>query len=93
MDLSQYKVLRTAEGKKRQKGTWAGAPALAASNTDMTNTSGVDVYVSISGGTVTAIKVDGVAQAGLTSGRFALRPSQTISITYSVAPTVTWTYA
>jgi hypothetical protein len=92
MDLDQYHTLQAADDKARQKGAWAGAPALAASNVNMTNTSGKPLYVSVSGGTVTAIKIDNVAQAGLISGRFRLRRNQTISITYSVAPTVTWTY-
>jgi hypothetical protein len=45
--------------------------------------------VYVSGGTVSAIAVDGTT-TGLTSGAFLVRPMGTITLTYSVAPTWVW---
>lgn len=73
-------------------GAWSGAPALAASTVVMTNTSGFSVTTHISSGTVTVVKVDGVT-TGLTSGSFRLKRGSTLSITYSVAPTLAWIYS
>lgn len=73
-------------------GAWAGAPSLAASTVAMTNTSGFPVTTHVSSGTVTVIKVDGVT-TGLTSGSFRLKRGSTLTITYSVAPTLAWIYS
>lgn len=73
-------------------GVWSGAPALAASTVAMTNTSGFSVTTHVSAGTVTVIKVDGVT-TGLTSGSFRLKRGSTLTITYSVAPTLAWIYS
>jgi len=62
-------------------------PAIPASNTPVTNNTGVDVTVYISGGTVTAVSVSGVS---ITTGTpiSVLLPSRgNIAITYSVVPT------
>jgi len=48
-----------------------------------------DAAVTISGGTVTAITVDGTA-AGVTSGTVVVPCGKTIALTYSVAPTWRW---
>lgn len=50
-------------------------------------TKSTDMTYYVSGGTVTAINVAGVA-TGLTSGAFRIVSQQAFSITYSVAPTV-----
>lgn len=47
-----------------------------------------DLMYYVTGGTVTSIKIGGVA-TGLTSGSFRVAAQQTFNITYSVAPTVT----
>lgn len=47
-----------------------------------------DVTYYVTGGTVTIIKIGGVA-TGFTSGTFRVQATQTFSITYSVAPSVT----
>jgi hypothetical protein len=44
--------------------------------------------ITITGGTVTSIFVNGI-ESGQISGSFILEPSETISVTYSIAPTVT----
>lgn len=67
---------------------WQTAPALPASGTAYTNVLG-DATVYVSGGTVTAITVDGTA-TGLTSGTVRVPLGKTLAITYSVAPTWKW---
>lgn len=71
-------------------GVWSGAPALPSSGTAMTNTAYRDAWVDITGGTVTAIAVNGVTIPGQTSGRVEVPSGDTIAITYSAAPTVAW---
>lgn len=64
----------------------AVAPAIPASTVNLQNTFCRPAAVFINGGTVTAIKVDGVAQ-GVTSGLVLVPAGKNISITYSVVPT------
>lgn len=64
-------------------------PAVAASGTAVTNNTGVDCTVFVNGGTVSAIAIGGTA-TGLTSGSFRVPAGQTITLSYSVAPTWTW---
>lgn len=67
-------------------------PAVAASTVAMTNTTGVRILVRLSGGTVTAYTVNGVA-TGLVAAAtllFPLEPGSTLAITYSVVPTMKW---
>lgn len=64
-------------------------PAIPASTVAQVNNSGVDCHVYVTGGTVTVIAVDGTA-TGLTSGSFRLSNGQSITLTYSVAPTWKW---
>lgn len=66
-------------------------PAVPASTVAATNTSGQYVSVAVSGGTVTAVTVNGVQVASGTGVSVALPPGGTISVTYSVAPTWAWT--
>lgn len=65
------------------------APGMPASNTPVANTSGTVIAANVSGGTVTAININGVA-SGATSGIVLVPVGAAISITYSVAPTWTW---
>ena len=62
-------------------------PAVPASNTAVTNGTGVDVVVYITGGTSTAVKVNGTTVLALTPATVYLPSGATISVTYSVAPT------
>ena len=48
-----------------------------------------DCAVYITGGTVTAVAIGGTA-TGLTSGQFFVPAGETITLTYSAAPTWTW---
>lgn len=60
------------------------------SGTTYTNYFGCPVLVTISGGTVTQIAINGV-NTGLTSGAFVLGPDNSIKVTHSSNPAWTWT--
>lgn len=65
------------------------APSMPASGTALTNPFPFDTTVYISGGTVTAIDVGGTS-TGLTSGSVFVPAGETITLTYSSAPTWVW---
>lgn len=65
------------------------APSVPASGSALTNPFCVAVRVFISGGTVSAIAINGT-NTGLTSGSFLLMPGDTITLTYTAAPTWVW---
>lgn len=94
VDVAQLHTTQQAEEGSRPRGTWSGAPALAASTVAMKNTSGYTVEVNVTGGTVTAASRNGVAITGITATgfRIVLAPGSTVAITYSVAPTLQWLY-
>jgi hypothetical protein len=91
VDVQQFNVTKNAADASAPSGVWAGAPSLAASTVEMENTSGFPVVVEVVGGTVTVVKVNGTT-TGITAGSFRVRVGETLAITYSVAPTLTWTY-
>jgi hypothetical protein len=65
------------------------APAVPASTVTVTNPYPYSVMVYISGGTYTAVSVNGGATLG-TPNDVLLPANATIAITYSVAPTWVW---
>lgn len=66
-------------------------PAVPSSGVAVTNTTGVDVVVFVNGGTVSAISIGGTATGITATNRdFRLAAGQTITLTYSVAPTWKW---
>lgn len=65
------------------------APAVPATTVAYTNASNYDCTVYIHGGTVSAIAVGGTS-LGLTSGAFRVLAGQTITLTYTSAPTWVW---
>lgn len=71
-------------------GSSVTTPSVPSSNTAVTNTSGTNVQVVITGGTMTAVTIGGV-QVGTGAGTYQLPAGQTIAMTYSVAPTWAWT--
>lgn len=71
-------------------GNGFSTPAVPASTTPVTNTSPLTATVVISGGTVTNVSVGGVT-AGSGDGTYTVPAGVTIAVTYSVAPTWTWT--
>jgi hypothetical protein len=64
------------------------AITVGASPFTFVNTQSYGVNVTVSGGTVSAIAVNGQT-TGATSGTFYLAPNSYITVTYSVAPTMT----
>lgn len=65
------------------------APSVPASGTAQSNTFVVRVRIFVTGGTVSAIAINGTA-TGMTNGTFELDPGETITVTYSAVPTWTW---
>lgn len=64
-------------------------PAVAGSGTAVQNSWGVPVTIYVSGGTVSQIAING-SNTNLTSGTFRLGPGQSITLTYTAAPSWTW---
>ena len=79
-------------GASLDQGGGFATPAVPASTVPVTNTSPLTATVVISGGTITNVSVNGVT-AGAGAGTYTVPAGQTISITYTVAPTWTWTLA
>lgn len=71
-------------------------PAVPLTNVGAYNGTGQTVSVTISGGTLTSVKLsfNGATpvQVGTTAGTYAVPDSTAISITYSVQPTWTWSF-
>lgn len=65
-------------------------PAVPASGTPQTNNNPYDVVVTLAGGTVTAVVVNGITLATATGGSFVVPATKSITLTYSAAPTWTW---
>ncbi len=65
------------------------APAVPASGVATANSTGTVVAVTVTGGTLTAVDVNG-AGAGTADGVYLVPVAGTIAITYSVAPTWAW---
>lgn len=70
-------------------------PAVPASGTPQANATGKNVWVTVTGGTVTAVTVTGPGSgAPLTGdGSILVPPNCSITLTYSAAPTWTWAQA
>ena len=74
-----------------RQGAWGGQPAVPATTVAQQNTSWRDAAVSIKGGTVTVIAVDGQTCATATGTTVIVPSGKNITLTYSVAPTWAWT--
>lgn len=92
-DVQQISVTNQALNASLPTGDWAAKPAVAATTVDVQNTSGYPMIVEITGGTVTAVKVDGVTVGSRTSGMFYVRNLSKIQWVGSGAPTWQWFYA
>jgi hypothetical protein len=70
------------------RGSWDGAPAIPASDTPVVNNTGLDQMVRVNGGTVSAMKIDGVATGIVATGEWVpLRNGSSLTLTYTVVPT------
>jgi hypothetical protein len=65
-------------------------PAVPSSGTPAVNTSSLPATVVVSGGTVSNVVVNAVS-VGTGDGTYTVPPGQSITLTYSAAPTWTWT--
>lgn len=90
VDVAQLAATNAAANAGRPRGTLADQPAVPATTVLVTNEYDDTMWVEITGGTVTAVKVDTVTVGSRTSGLFLVRPGSTISITHSSAPTWQW---
>jgi len=77
-------------GTALDSGAGFSTPSVPASGTPVTNTSPLPASVVVSGGTGTNVAINGVAQ-GTFDGTYTVPAGGTISLTYTVAPTWTWT--
>ena len=66
------------------------SPSVPASATPVTNTSSLPATVVVTGGTVSNVSVNGVT-VGTGDGTYTVPPGQSVTLTYSAAPTWTWT--
>ena len=86
--ISEVGLITTKDGISTTPPAVA-TPGVPASGTAVTNTTGVDVMVYVTGGTVTEIAV-GATATGIVGGGVYLAAGQTITLTYSAAPSWTW---
>lgn len=77
-------------GTSLDRGAGFSTPSVPASTTPVTNTSPVAATVVVSGGTVSNVAVNGIS-VGSGPGTYTVPSGQTIAVTYSAAPTWTWT--
>lgn len=77
-------------GTSLDQGAGFSTPSVPASLTPVTNTSPLPATVVVSGGTGTNVSINGVLQ-GTFDGTYTVPAGGTIALTYSVAPTWTWT--
>lgn len=80
---------RIIRGTLAPIGSAVTQPAIPLSGTAVTNATARDCTVFVNGGTVTAVAIGGTA-TGQVAGGFRVPAGQTITLTYSVAPTWTW---
>jgi hypothetical protein len=66
------------------------SPSVPASGAPVTNTSPLPATVVITGGTVSNVVVNGIS-VGTGDGTYTVPPGQSVTLTYSAAPTWTWT--
>lgn len=90
MDDKQLETLEEYINDNTADGDWVSKPAIAASTVAVANNSGRTMWVEVTGGTVTVVKVDGVTIGTRIAGMFLVRDESTIAITYSAAPTWQW---
>lgn len=91
-DDKQLRKLEQVEEGYKPVGDWANKPVVPLTTVPVTNNSGYDMMVEVTGGTVTSIKVDGVTVGSRVAGMFLVRDGSTIAWAGSAAPTWQWFY-
>jgi parallel beta-helix repeat protein len=97
MDTSSSQLTITGTHSAARRNSISGSllppavttPGVPATTVAQQNATGHDVFAYIAGGTVTAITVGSTA-TGITTGMVFVPAGQTITLTYSAAPTWTW---
>lgn len=77
------------DGTAYDQGQGFATPGVPASTAPVTNTSPLPATVTVSGGTVSNVSVNGVT-VGSGDGTYTVPAGQAITLTYSSAPTWTW---
>lgn len=83
------KFTATIDARNELGGPVITTPAVPLTTVTATNSTSASVQVVITGGTLTAVKVNTVT-VGTTAGTYTVPAGGTISITYSSAPTWAW---
>lgn len=78
------------DGSTQDDGAGFTAPSVPSSGTAATNTTSIPASVVVTGGTVSQVDVNGVSK-GTGDGTYIVPPGGTITLTYTSAPTWTWT--
>ncbi len=71
-------------------GKFTSQPAVPSSTVAQTNNFGVDATVYVNGGTVTDVAIGGNSTGDTLGGAYRVAAGQSITLTYSVAPTWVW---
>lgn len=90
-DPTDFTQIRLLDGMTFTPGvTQPTPPAISVGTSPFTfmNVQSYGVFVTVTGGTVSAITING-QPTGVTSGTFFLAPNSYITVTYSIAPTMT----
>lgn len=90
MDNEELQTCLDFIDSEKPLGDWTSKPSVPATTVPVTNTSGFPMHVEITGGTVTAVKIDGVTVGARVSGSFRVRSNSTLAVTYSAVPTWQW---
>jgi len=89
-DNAQLRTLEALNEEFKALGDWANKPSVPATTVTVQNNSGYTMFVEITGGTVTGVKVDGVTIGARVIGSFRVRNGSTIAWIGSAAPTWQW---
>lgn len=90
MDNTQLRTAEAVNEALTPVGDWSNKPAVPLTTVTATNTADRTMAVEVTGGTVTAVKVDGVTVGTRIAGLFLVRPGSTIAWVGSSAPTWQW---
>jgi hypothetical protein len=90
MDDEELRTDELVVDSELDRGDWINKPAVPATTVTVKNMTGRPMWVEVTGGTVTAVKVDGVTVGTRVAGMFRVRPLSTIAWVGSAAPTWQW---
>ena len=89
-DITPHALVTYTAGRASTTVPAVTAPTVPAASTTLTNSTGYDVMVYVTGGTSVTVSVNGTS-TGLASGGFYVHAGGTINLgAYSAAPTWVW---